>query len=61
MPGLQGVLVALIVGVALWFTGRRIWRALQRARAKPAAACGADCGCGDASGAGARERDWAER
>lgn len=58
---MQGLLIALIVGAALWFTGRRIWRALQSARARRDAACGAECGCSDASATGGRERDWAGR
>jgi hypothetical protein len=55
----ETLIVAVIVGAALWFTARRGWRAVQSARAKRGTAC--DTGCGCDTGAAAPPRDWAER
>jgi len=41
----QLIVVVLIVASALFFVGRRAWRALAAAR-KPKSGCGSDCGCG---------------
>ena len=38
----QGIMVAILVGLAAWFVGRRLWRNLRPKG--PAPACG--CGCG---------------
>jgi len=40
----QLIVVVLIVASALFFVGRRAWRALAAAR-KPKSGCGSDCGC----------------
>ncbi len=41
----QLIVVVLIVISALFFVGRRAWRAIAAAR-KPKSGCGSDCGCG---------------
>lgn len=51
--------IVIIVGGALLFTGRRLWRALQSARA-PRGGAGCDAGCGCETGTPAKSRDWAE-
>lgn len=53
------LMVALIVGTALAFIGRRFWRAVRSARVKGGAGCASGCGC-DTAGA-PRVQDWAER
>lgn len=37
------LIVALIVAVAAFYTGRRIWRAVATARKKDDGACGGGC------------------
>jgi len=41
----QLIVVAVIVASALFFVGRRAWRAIAASR-KPKSGCGSDCGCG---------------
>lgn len=55
----ESLAIILIVGVALFYTGRRIWRAAQSARA-PRGGAGCDAGCGCEAGSPAKARDWAE-
>jgi len=53
------LIIVAIVGVALAFLGRRVWRALGSTRAKGAKGCDTGCGCDSAGDP--RSRDWAER
>ena len=46
---LQQLLVALIVLVAVYSIGRRIFSAIVAARATKAGACGSGCGCDSGS------------
>lgn len=54
----EQLVVALIVASALFFIGRRFWRAVASARATSAGGCDAGCGCDTV--ATSRRRDWAE-
>jgi hypothetical protein len=55
----ESLAILIIVGGAVLFTARRVWRAVQSARA-PRGAAGCDAGCGCETGSPAKERDWAE-
>lgn len=56
----ESLAIVIIVAGALLYTGRRLWRALQSARApRGAAGCDAGCGC-ETSASASKGRDWAE-
>lgn len=57
-PTAETLIVVAIVGAALAFLGRRMWRALRATRAKGGAGCESGCGC--EPGGHTKPRDWAE-
>lgn len=52
----ENLAVALIVGGALLFTGRRLMGALRSVR-KPSSGCDSGCGCDSGT---SKKQDWAE-
>ncbi|MBW3630001.1 MAG: FeoB-associated Cys-rich membrane protein [Gemmatimonadetes bacterium] len=45
---LQTIIVALIIGAAALFVGRKFYRTFAAARKPKGSGCGSDCGCGPA-------------
>lgn len=50
----QALLVLLIVGGAVIYVGRRVWRTVAAARSSRGGGCDSSCGCGDAPHGGDR-------
>lgn len=53
---IETLVVMLVVGSALFFVGRRAWRAVQSTRGAKGAGCDAGCGCD--TPAPSQPRDW---